>query len=213
MIRFKCLTFNPFQENTWIIWNDENDCVILDPGCSNSEEESLLSGFIDEKELKPKAVWLTHCHIDHVLGLQFCLNNWGLPYFLHPLEAAQLKSVEVYAPLYGIHSFRMPEGPGFEITTGQLTLGEEPFEIIHLPGHSPGHLAFHHSSSGQIWAGDVLFFESIGRTDLPGGSMTELTESIRRKLYNLPAETIVYPGHGPKTDIGHEMRLNPFVRP
>lgn len=211
MIKFKCLTFNPFQENTWLIWNEEKKCVIVDPGCSSSSEEAVLSDFIQKELLYPEAVWLTHCHIDHVLGLNFCLKNWNLPYLLHPAEAAQLRSVEVYAPLYGFHSFKMPDASGIEPSGGKLQLGNDNFEILFLPGHSPGHLGFYHAESGKIWSGDVLFYESIGRTDLPGGSMTELSASIKQQLFSLPPETIIYPGHGPETSIGHERIYNPFV--
>jgi hydroxyacylglutathione hydrolase len=211
MIQFENFQFNPFQENSWVIWNEAKDCIILDPGCSNMAEEKQLKEFIAENGLKPTAVWLTHCHIDHVLGLEFCLKTWQIPYFLHPLEKAALKSVEVYAPAYGFAHFRAPDADGIEIQEGEIQLGEETFRILFVPGHSPGHLAFYHQASAQVWAGDVLFRGSIGRTDLPGGDFNTLALSIRNSLYSLPKETLVYTGHGTETSIGHEMNFNPFV--
>jgi glyoxylase-like metal-dependent hydrolase (beta-lactamase superfamily II) len=212
MIQFHVFPFNPFQENTFVLWNAENECIIIDPGCCNRQEENQLSDFISRNGLKPLAVWLTHCHIDHVLGLDFCLKTWNLPYFLHENEIAALKSVEVYAPAYGFPQFRSPENQGNLLSEGEIHLGNETFQILFVPGHSAGHLAFYHSESGQIWAGDVLFRESIGRTDLPGGNFNQLEKSILEKLYQLPETTVVHPGHGPGTTIGHEKRHNPFVK-
>lgn len=211
MIHSQCFPFNPFQENTFILWNSHRECIILDPGCSNRSEENSLAEFISASGLKPLAVWLTHCHIDHVLGLNFCIEKWQIPYFLHTLEIPALKSVEVYAPAYGFHHFWPPGTAATEINEGEIVLGDEVFQVLFVPGHSAGHLAFYHASSGQIWAGDVLFRESIGRTDLPGGNFLQLEQSIREKLYKLPTETIVHPGHGPKTSIIHEMKHNPFL--
>ena len=211
MIQHQVFTFNPFQENTWLIWNEAKDCIILDPGCCNKKEEKELTDFLEERELKPKGIWLTHCHIDHVLGLSFCTEKWDIPYHLHQLEAAPLKSVEVYAPVYGFNGFKAPSDASSFLSAGNIRLGEEVFDILEVPGHSPGHLAFYHAQTGQVWSGDVLFRESIGRTDLPGGSFEQLCTSIREVLYRLPERTRVFSGHGPETSIGHEMRCNPFV--
>jgi glyoxylase-like metal-dependent hydrolase (beta-lactamase superfamily II) len=212
MIQQQAFTFNPFQENTWILSNESKQAIIMDPGCSNAAEENILSKYISENELIPAAVWLTHCHIDHVLGLDFCIRKWGIPYYLHPDEKPALKAVEVYAPAYGFTNFRLPETEGLVLNAGEISLEEDVFRILFVPGHSPGHIAFYHAASAQIWAGDVLFRESIGRTDLPGGDHGQLEKSIREKLYTLAPETIVHSGHGPDTSIGHEKRHNPFVR-
>jgi glyoxylase-like metal-dependent hydrolase (beta-lactamase superfamily II) len=212
MIDFKKISFNPFQENTWLIWNYQRECVIIDPGCSNAEECRNLVKIMESENLKPIEIWLTHCHIDHVLGLDFCVSKWSIPYRLHPEERNQLRSVPAYAPVYGFHSFRAPDSDGIDLVSGDLFLGTEKFEVLFLPGHSPGHLAFYHKESEQIWAGDVLFRESIGRTDLPGGNHSELLESIRNTLYLLSEKTTVFTGHGSETTIGHEKRFNPFVK-
>ena len=211
MIELKSFSFNPFQENTWLIWNENRDCVIIDPGCESSLEEKKLLEFISVSNLKPIAIWLTHCHIDHVLGLNFCLQQWQIPYFLHQKETAQLKAVQAYAPSYGFHGFQMPELQGIEICEGEILMGIEKFSILDVPGHSPGHVAFFHEDSGILISGDVLFRESIGRTDLPGGDFKILEQSIRQKIYALPTATRILPGHGPETTVGHEMKFNPFV--
>jgi glyoxylase-like metal-dependent hydrolase (beta-lactamase superfamily II) len=211
MIYFKKLTFNPFQENTWIIWNEVKDCVILDPGCADQAEETILAEFITSNSLKPQAIWLTHAHVDHVLGLNFCQSKWKIPYFLHREEVPVLKSVDAYAPAYGFYLWQSPEIAGELLVTDTLFLGEEFFRILFVPGHSPGHVAFYHEASGKLWSGDVLFKLSIGRTDLPGGNFPTLENSVKQCLYKLPPETLVFPGHGPETTIGFEMKENPFV--
>lgn len=212
MITHKTFVFNPFQENTYVIYLPNRDCVIIDPGCHSLAEQSLISGFIKSNGLNPKAVWLTHAHIDHVLGLDYFVTTWKIPYLIHQNEVAQLKSVEVYAPNYGFQSFQSCQAAPTIISTSSVLLGNEEFEILNVPGHSPGHVAFFHKSSGQIWAGDVLFNGSIGRTDLPGGDFNTLKESIQNKLYVLDDKTIVFPGHGPSTEIGFEKLNNPFVK-
>lgn len=212
MLYFQQFTFNLFSENTYLFYTENKKAVIIDPGCSNPSEEYELTKFVLDNGLDLTAVWLTHSHIDHVLGLEFCSRKWNIPYFIHSNEVSQLKAVEVYAPNYGVFDFKVPEGKAFVIDSNELKLGEEEFLVLFVPGHSPGHVAFYHKASQRIWAGDVLFHRSIGRTDLPGGDFDTLAHSIRTVLYKLPPETIVFPGHGPSTTIGEEMKLNTFVR-
>ena len=211
MISHKAFVFNAFQENTYILWSESKEAIIIDPGCFEVAEQHTLINFISDNSLKPVAVWLTHAHIDHVLGLQFCLDQWQIPYYLHDAEVSQLKAVEVYAPSYGFVNFQGITTEGKLLDLTDISLGSESFKVLFVPGHSPGHVAFYHVESSQVWAGDVLFRQSIGRTDLPGGNFDTLKESIINKLYTLPEQTIVYPGHGPKTDIGFEKKYNPFV--
>jgi hydroxyacylglutathione hydrolase len=213
MLFSKQFTFNPFQENTYVLWNEEKSAVIIDPGCFENEEKKQLQGFILDNQLIPCAVWLTHTHIDHILGLEFCVQEWTIPFFLHPQEESGYRATEIYAPNYGFHGFRLPDAnPAFFPDEGSIFLGLEEFEIRFVPGHCQGHVALYHKPSSQIWAGDVLFRQSIGRTDLPGGNFDVLANSIRQQLYSLPEETRVYPGHGPETTIGFEKKNNPFVR-
>jgi hydroxyacylglutathione hydrolase len=212
MLKTFTFCFNPFQENTYIISDETGHCVIIDPGCYSKSEQSELVEFISSNQLTPTSVWLTHCHIDHILGLRFCEKQWGLPYFLSAGEISQLKAVEAYAPNYGFHDVELPEKEGTVIHQNQLFLGENKFEVLSVPGHSPDHLAFYHSESQQIWSGDVLFRQSIGRTDLPGGDFEILKRSIQTQIYILPDQTTVFPGHGPETTVGYEKNMNPFVK-
>jgi glyoxylase-like metal-dependent hydrolase (beta-lactamase superfamily II) len=212
MLTTQTFCFNPFQENTYVLYDASGDCVIIDPGCYSKNEQSELVEFISSHHLKPIAVWLTHCHIDHILGLRFCEKQWGLPYFLSAGEIPQLKAVEVYAPNYGFYDVELPAAEGIVILQNEIMLGENRFEVLSVPGHSPDHLAFYHPASQQIWSGDVLFHQSIGRTDLPGGDFDILKHSIQTKLYSLPDQTTVFPGHGQQTTIGFEKTANSFVR-
>lgn len=212
MLTTQTFCFNPFQENTYVLSDANGDCVIIDPGCYSKDEQSELVEFISSHHLKPIAVWLTHCHIDHILGLRFCEKQWGLPYFLSAGEIPQLKAVEVYAPNYGFNDVELPAADGIVILQNEIMLGENRFEVLSVPGHSPDHLAFYHPASHQIWSGDVLFHQSIGRTDLPGGDFETLKHSIQTKLYSLPDQTTVFPGHGQQTTIGFEKTANSFVR-
>ena len=213
MIHSHSFTFNPFQENTYVIYSDSGICVIIDPGCYEESEKNKLVAFIAKKRLKPSQVWLTHAHIDHVLGLKFCCGHFGIKALIHPLEIPQLKAVEVYAPNYGFYDFEPTDKLEILDISNPLSIDTEMFELLFVPGHAPGHVAFHHIESAQVWAGDVLFRQSIGRTDLPGGNFQVLEQSIQNELYTLPSETAVYPGHGPSTTIGFERQNNPFVKP
>lgn len=213
MLRIKAFTCNPFQENTYILSDEAGNCVLVDPGCYTASEKADVKRYIEENQLTPIAVWLTHCHVDHVLGLAWCTDQeWKIPYFLSRGEGPQLKAVEVYAPSFGIFDVQLPVNEGYWLDGPDLFLGDEHFRILRVPGHSPDHLAFYHKETDTLLAGDVLFQGSIGRTDLPGGNFSTLENSIQNQLYRLPAKTRVYPGHGPATTIGAEMRNNPFVR-
>lgn len=211
-LHFERFTFNFFEENTYLLYSEEGNAVIIDPGCSHAAEGQQLANFVKKNGLTVKDIWLTHAHIDHVLGLDFCARNWHVDYRIHPLERPQLKAVEVYAPNYGVNNFSVPQSQGIDLNPGFLQLDSLSFQVFFVPGHSPGHVAFYHAESGQIWGGDVLFQSSVGRTDLPGGDFDTLAQSIRNQLYNLPDETIVFPGHGDATSIGVEKRNNYFVR-
>lgn len=203
-------TFNPFAENTYVIWDETREAAVVDPGCYTPEERAELTDFIAEKKLDVKLLLNTHAHIDHVLGNAFIKKKFGVALWLHRLEAPVLKSAEVLAEVYGIPAFE-PSTADYEITENEpIRFGNTALQVLFVPGHSPGHVAFYHRETGTLLAGDVLFNRSIGRTDLPGGDHTTLIESIRKKLYALPDATHVYPGHGPATTIGDEKLHNPF---
>ena len=211
MLTIHFFEFSPISENTYLLYNESGDCLIIDPGCYFQAEEQQLKSFITAKKLKPKQLLNTHCHLDHVFGNRFVHETWGLPLYLHPLE----KMVLDYAPEAGQRwnlPFRQYEGPLHFLKEGDLIrLGEDELRVIEAPGHSPGHICFYCEKQAFLIGGDVLFRRSIGRTDLPGGNHQQLLNSIRDKLFTLPDEVRVYPGHGESTTIGYEKKSNPFL--
>jgi glyoxylase-like metal-dependent hydrolase (beta-lactamase superfamily II) len=212
MLTVQPFTFNPVQENTYVVYNEERQCCIIDPGCYSASEEQQLTGFIKENDLEPVYLLNTHCHLDHIFGNRFVHKTYGLVLHMHKLE----KPVLEYGPTAG-QLWQLPfdnyDGEFQFIDEGDLiSLGNDSFEILFTPGHSPGSISFYSKPNKILISGDVLFQGSIGRTDLPGGSFQILVESIKTKLYNLPEDVIVYPGHGGSTTIGDEMKSNPFVK-
>jgi hydroxyacylglutathione hydrolase len=212
MLHLQRFTFNPYQENTYILFDDQGQAAIIDPGMYTPAEQQELVDFITEKHLKPILLLNTHCHIDHVLGNRFVYEQYGLLPQFHEKELPLLVEVQNYAPQMGFRYDVSPIGETFLPSEGTVQLGEETLKLIFAPGHSPGHLCFYHEESSIVIGGDVLFFNSIGRTDLPGGNHEQLLHSIATQIYVLPDETVVYPGHGPETTVGKEKLTNPFIR-
>lgn len=212
MIHIKSFTCNPYQENTYLLYDDKGNCAVIDPGMYGSEEEQMVSSFIAENNLTPTLLLNTHCHVDHVLGNKYIADTYNLLPLFHEGELPLLIEVQTYAPQMGIQYNVSPIGEEFLPNTGEIMLGDQPLQLIFAPGHSPAHLCFYNAEQGFLIGGDVLFKGSVGRTDLPGGNHELLMESIRTAVYTLPDETIVYPGHGPTTTIGFEKNNNPFVR-
>lgn len=211
MLQIQLFTFSPIEENTYLLFNESGHCMVIDPGCYFDEEKDRLKAFIQSKNLIPTLLLNTHCHLDHVFGNKYIAENFGLTLHLHQKEQAVL----AYAPTSGL-MYNMPfdnyQGPFNFLKEGDaITLGEDQLTCFETPGHSPGSLCFYSKSQGFIIGGDVLFKRGIGRTDLPLGNHQTLLNSIRQKLFVLPPETIVYPGHGPSTTIGEEIRENPFL--
>ena len=211
MLQIKSFEFSPIQENTYILYNEFNDCIIIDPGCYFDEEKETLSGFIDQAGLKPVMLLNTHCHLDHVFGNKYVAEKYGLTLNIHEGE----KQVLDFAPASGL-MYNMP----FDNYSGEfkflkeadiIRLGEDELKVLFTPGHSPASLSFYSERDGFVISGDVLFYRSIGRTDLPGGNFDTLIKSIRTQLFVLPGETKVYSGHGPATTIGDEKRENQFL--
>lgn len=212
MIYIKSFVCNPYQENTYILYDDTGAAAIIDPGMYGPAEENALTGFIVREGLRPELLLNTHCHIDHVLGNRFIYDNYGLLPQFHEGELPLLVEVQHYAPQMGIRYDVSPIAETFLPAQGIVTFGQSELTLLFAPGHSPAHLCFYSKKESFLIGGDVLFRHSIGRTDLPGGDPQQLISSIRHQLYTLPSDTTVYPGHGPETTIGHEKTSNPFVR-
>lgn len=211
MISLQTFIFNPFYENTYLTWNEKNEAVIIDPGCYEPEEKSVLQNFISEKKLNPVAVLNTHCHIDHILGNAFVKKEWNIPLLAPAGEISAYDSVMNYGPGMGIFPEKSPEPEQLLKGGDKLKLLGTDWEILSVPGHSADGMCFYLPEFSLLFAGDVLFKESIGRTDLPGGNLDTLLVGIRSKLFVLPENTQVLPGHGEPTSIRHEIQFNPFL--
>jgi len=211
MLQIKVLTFNAVQENTYVLYNEFKECIIVDPGCYSDEEKEALKDFIEKNGLQPKMLINTHCHLDHVFGNKYVAEAYQLTLQIHKNEEEMLQM----APASGL-MFNLP----FDNYTGQLIflkegdiifLRDDILKVIEAPGHSPGSICFYCEKQKFIIGGDVLFYQSIGRTDLPGGNHESLIKNIKEKLFLLPDGVKVYPGHGPATTIGDEKKYNPYL--
>ncbi len=211
MLQIKSFIFSPIQENTYILYNQNQDCIIIDPGCYFDDEKEIVKTFIDQHQLKPIYLLNTHCHLDHVFGNKYVSETYQLTLHLHEKE----KQVLAFAPTSGL-MYNMPfdnyTGEFITLKEGDKVLpGTDELVVIEAPGHSPGSICFYCKAQHFIISGDVLFQGSIGRTDLPGGNHQTLLNSIQQKLMVLPNETVVYSGHGNPTSIGEEKRMNPYL--
>ena len=211
MISVQSFTANPYQENGYVLFDESKECIIIDPGAYTSQEQNELSRFIERQKLTPVKLLNTHCHIDHVLGNAFVHSLYGLLPEFHKLELEVLHAIPGYAPQMGIRYELSPLPEIFLSESGKIAFGQSELDLIFAPGHSPGHLCFHSPVDNFLIGGDVLFYQSIGRTDLPGGNHQQLLDNIKHKLFNLPNDCVVYPGHGPSTQIGFEKAHNPFL--
>lgn len=202
--------FNAFSENTYIIYDETKACIIIDPGCYEADEKETLKSFISDNELQVVSLINTHCHIDHVLGNNFVKNEFSVDLIIHKLDQATLKANEIVSPMYGFNAYEQCEADGFISEGDQVKFGNSVLDVIFVPGHAPGHIALVNEKEKICIGGDVLFQQSIGRTDLPGGDFDTLMNSIKNKLFNLADDVTVYCGHGPSTTIGYEKQNNPF---
>lgn len=212
MTQVQVFEFNPFAENTYVVFDDTGECAIFDPGCYTARERDDLRDFVVTRGLKPVRLINTHCHLDHVLGNQFVAQTWGLGLEIHRGELPVLERYPVTCQLYGIPDAAPSPAPSHFLQAGDVVVfGQTRLEVLFTPGHSPASVSFYCREAGFVLAGDVLFLESIGRTDLPGGDLDTLLESIRMQIFTLPDATLVYPGHGPATTVRHEKEYNPFL--
>jgi len=211
MIQIHSFTFNPFQENTYILSDETKKCVIIDPGCYTPEEKKEISEFISSHGLEPVKLLLTHAHIDHILGNNYICGKYNLEIEMNEIEKDLLRSADIYGQMWGINVEPSPAPSVFLKEGDQVNFGNSTLEILFTPGHSPGSICFYNTNEKFAIAGDVLFYGSIGRTDLPGGDYETLIESIHQKVFPLGDDFKIYPGHGPSTTIAHEKQYNPFV--
>lgn len=212
MLDLVSYTFNPVGENTYVLYNEQGMCCIIDPGCYFQEERDGLRTGIEKTGGVPVLLLNTHCHLDHVFGNKFIYDTWKLPLHIHEKEKPVLDFAPVSGQQWGL-PFDPYDGPLVYLKEGEIIkIGEDELEIRFTPGHSPGSVSFYHEKGGFLIGGDVLFNGSIGRTDLPGGDFKTLVNSIQTQIFTLPDETKVYSGHGPVTTVGFEKMNNPFVK-
>lgn len=211
MIKIKTFVFNAFQENTYLLSDETGECIIIDPGCYAINEQSIMSKYIEENNLKCTLLVNTHCHIDHILGNAYVAAQYNPQIAAHSKDLFLLSEANRQAQIYG---FKVEQPPTPTILLDEnsiIKFGKSVLKVLHIPGHSPGSIALYSAGDNFVIVGDVLFKGSIGRTDLAEGDYDKIMESIFTKLMTLPPDTIVLPGHGPKTTIHEEALSNPFL--
>lgn len=211
MLKLKSFTVNPFQQNTYLIWDSNNIAAIIDPGNSTNLENQMIKKYISENNLKLERLLLTHAHIDHILGNRFIFDEYGLLPEVHKEDLYFIDVMGKTADMYGVPYEESPQPEKFLEDKQMIELGELKFKCIFTPGHSPGSITFYFEKEKVMIAGDVLFHGSIGRTDLPKGDHPTLISSIKNKLLPLGDDIKVYSGHGPSTVTGYEKTNNPFL--
>jgi|TARA_B100001971_G_C18228638_1_gene562373 glyoxylase-like metal-dependent hydrolase (beta-lactamase superfamily II) len=211
MITLKKFTFNPFQVNTYLISDETGECIIIDPAMDGSIEEAEIAEYIKIHNLTPVMLLLTHAHVDHIGGTNFMVEKYGLKLTAHRDCVPFLTNASAYASTFGLSIDSRMEIQNFIDENNEVKFGNSVLKVLFTPGHANGSLCFYSPESNFVITGDVLFNQSIGRTDLPTGNYDLLQNSIWEKLFTLPDDTVVYPGHGPETTIGFEKVNNPFV--
>lgn len=211
MITVNQFVFNPFQENTFVLFDETKEAVIVDPGCYSVNEQNALTNFVRENGLKVIYTLNTHCHVDHILGIDFAKETFGAKSIAHAEDQLLLQTAVQHAMAFGL---ALESAPSIDTTVEHgdtITFGNSALQVIHTPGHSLGGICFYHAQQKMLFAGDTLFRGSIGRTDLPGGDFDTIIESIAQRLLVLPDDVTVYSGHGDSSTIGFEKVKNPFL--
>lgn len=212
MLQINAFIFNPFGVNTYVLFDETNECVIIDPGCETASEEDSLFAFIDSHQLKPLMILNTHGHIDHVVGNRAVMQRYGIRAAAHPDTKKDFIRAKRLASYYGMAWNNGEEVPELLLEDDQvINVGNSMLEVICTPGHAMGSVSLYAPVEGWVFTGDALFCRSVGRADMPGGNMEQLVESIRTRLFTLPDDTTVFPGHGEMTTIGEEKDFNPYV--
>lgn len=207
----KSIVFNDFQENTYILHDETKECIIIDCGCNSDQENNELDSYISNNLLKPVKLLNTHGHIDHILGNSFAKEKYKIQLYMHEADIIFVEEAFDYGGFFDLDMVEPPLPDSFLNDNDNISFGNSQLKIFHVPGHSPGSVAFYSNEEKFVIVGDVLFKGSIGRTDLPGGNYNTLITGIRTKLFTLDDNVVVYPGHGEKTNIGYEKRNNPFL--
>lgn len=210
MIKIQSFTFNPFSENTYVLHDNTMEAIVIDPGCYDKHEQEELKEYIDSQGLQVKLLLNTHGHIDHVLGNAFIKETFNVPLWIGSEDLSTLKSVETYATNYGFHKYQPAEADHFINEGDIINFGDSQLDVVFVPGHSSGHIAFYNTTQAFCIGGDVLFQGSIGRTDLPGGDFDTLIHSIHTKFFTMADNMVIHSGHGPATTIAHEKSHNPY---
>ncbi len=213
MSKVVSFAFNPFQENTYLVIDESTDqCVIIDPGCYSNTEQKELTDYIESNNLNPVGLINTHCHVDHMLGNMFISRKFDLELEMHEEDLSILHNAPEHAVLFGFSIEPSPEPARFLIEGDKITFGLTTLEVLHTPGHSPGSISLVNQADSYAIVGDLIFFQSVGRTDLPGGSLDVLIRSIMKKILPLGDSFRLYSGHGPQTNVGFEKSNNPFLQ-
>ena len=212
MITIQSFCFSAFQENTYVLYNELKEAIIIDPGCYTRIEEKILSDFIRKENLKPTLLLNTHCHLDHVFGNNYVSETYGLTAHIHPNEQIVLDRLPEAAAKWGAPT-EAYKGPIQYIQEGEIIpLGNDAFKVLLTPGHSPGSVCFYHVEQDFMIGGDLIFKDGVGRTDLPGANPQDLIKSIREQIFPLPDSLTIYSGHGPVTTWGREKEHNPYIK-
>jgi len=212
MITIQSFCFSAFQENTYVLYNELNEAIIIDPGCYTRIEEKILSDFIRKENLKPVLLLNTHCHLDHVFGNNYVSETYGLTAHIHPNEQIVLDRLPEAAAKWGAPT-EAYKGPIQYIQHGEIiSFGSDQFKVLLTPGHSPGSVCFYHVEQDFMIGGDLIFKDGVGRTDLPGANPQDLIKSIREQIFPLPDSLTIYSGHGPATTWGREKEHNPYIK-
>jgi hydroxyacylglutathione hydrolase len=212
MVNILSFTFGPFQENTFVLFDETKEGVIIDPGCYGELEETGLKQAIEDEGIKLKHLLNTHCHLDHIAGNAFIHETFGLPVTMHKLDLPTFEMAPLSAQKYGVPFTKSPDPEVFIEEGDQIKFGNTTLEIYFTPGHAPGHVVFYHKEQNILIAGDTIFKRSMGRTDLPGGNQEDLIKSVKEKILTLPEKTVIFSGHGPSTSVGEEIVENPYFQ-
>ncbi|MCX6204499.1 MAG: MBL fold metallo-hydrolase [Bacteroidetes bacterium] len=212
MLTIKDFCFSPFQENTYVLYNELKHAIIIDPGCYTRMEEKMLTDFINKQDLTPTLLLNTHCHLDHVFGNNYVSETYGLTAHFHPNEQIVIDRLPEAAAKWGVPT-EAYKGPVQYIQQDEIIpFGEDSFTVLLTPGHSPGSVCFYHAGQDFMIGGDLIFKDGVGRTDLPGANPQDLIKSIREQIFPLPDTLTIYSGHGPATTWGREKEHNPYIK-